>query len=310
MASLKTSLIVILAAGLFACSQKTEPVMKVSDEYPGVKLGFSTQNFQKALPLSTENLKEILDFASSEGYAFIELRDPSAELGEEDCRIIASYAKQKNIEVIYEMHRDLFDPEFREVFDRAVRNTAIFGKPGILRSILSFSEFAGDPDKTGWTREELEFITSLADSCAASAKESGVQFILENIMEPWFSVDGDLGLDAFFSGTSKVGLQFDTANPFLSSNRRPADPARVAGYMGTLKGRWFTTHLKSGADDAFQPVLRENFMPFDRVFSLMSENGVHYAALELLAADSKEECFGNHRKSIEYLAELGIIGSH
>jgi sugar phosphate isomerase/epimerase len=310
MASLKTSLIVILAAGLFACSQKTEPVMKVSDEYPGVKLGFSTQNFQKALPLSTENLKEILDFASSEGYAFIELRDPSAELGEEDCRIIASYAKQKNIEVIYEMHRDLFDPEFREVFDRAVRNTAIFGEPGILRSILSFSEFAGDPGKTGWTREELEFITALADSCAASAKESGVQFILENIMEPWFSVNGDMGLDAFFAATSLVGLQFDTANPFLSSNRRPADPEQVAGYLETLQGRWFTTHLKSGTEDAFQPVLRENFLPFDRVFSLMSENGVRYAALELLAADSKEECFGNHRKSVEYLAELGIIESH
>ncbi len=298
---------IILCAGLPACSPKTDHPMKVADDYPGIKLGFSTQNFQNALPLGTASLMEIMDIARDQGYAFVEIRDPSADLTEADCRILAGQARKNGLEVIYEMHRDMFDPEFREVFSRAVRNTALFGEPGILRSVLSYSEFASDPDKTGWTREELGFIAALADSCAASAKESGVQFILENIMEPWFGMEGEMGLDAFFRSTSRVGLQFDTANPFLSSSRRPADPDSVAKFLGTLKGRWFTTHLKSGAEDSFQPVLRENFLEFDRVFRLMAENGVHYAALELLAAESKEACMENHRRSIAYLEQMGIV---
>ncbi len=281
--------------------------MKVSEKYPGIKLGFSTQNFLKAMPLGVDNLKEILDFASAEGFAFIELRDPSAELSEEDCSVLASYANKKNVEVIYEIHKDLFDPDFQGVFDRGVRNTVVFGEPGILRSILSWSEFAADENKRGWTREELNHITAYADSSAAVAKEQGVQLILENIVEPWFGQGDELGLVDFFAGTSMVGLQFDTANPFLSSCRRVADPGAVAEYLGTIPGRWFTTHLKCGAMDNFQPILMENQLPFERIFELMAAGNVTYAALELLAADSKEECIENHHKSIQYLVEKNII---
>ena len=78
-------------------------------------------------------------------------------------------------------------------------------------------------------------------------------------------------------------------------------------YLGTIPGRWITTHLKCAAKDSFQPVLMDNPLPYDRVFELMAANGVSYAALELLAVDNKEACFENHRKSIRYLAELGVV---
>lgn len=281
--------------------------MKASDKYPGIILGFSTQNFLKAMPLGVDNLKEIIDFAAADGYAFIELRDPSAELTEEECRMLAQYAAKKNVEVIYEMHKDLFDPGFQAVFERAVRNTAAFGKPGYLRSILSWSEFAADENKKGWTKDELDHLTTTADSFAAAAQEQGVKLILENIVEPWFGLGEELGLVDFFAGTTGVGLQFDTANPFLPSCRRVADPGEVAAYLGTIPGRWYTTHLKCGARDNFQPFLMENPLPFERVFELMASNGISYAALELLAADTREECYENHRKSIAYLAELDLV---
>ena len=284
--------------------------MKVSKEFPGIKLGFSTQNFLKAMPLGVDNLKEIIDFASEEGFSFIEIRDPQADLSTEDCGILAAYVGQKDIEVIYEIHMDLFNPGFREVFDRAVDNTAEFGSPGILRSILSWSEFASDESKKGWTREELEQITALADSCAEVALVKGVVFILENIVEPWFGDGENPGLTDFFAATTLVGLQFDTANPFLSSCRRVADPAGVAEYLATLGSRWVTTHLKCWAEDAFQPVLKDNPLDFETVFRLMSENKVVYGALELLAVDSKEDCFENHRKSIAYLAEKSLVELH
>jgi len=102
-------------------------------------LGFSTQNFLKALPLSVDNLKELFDFASEEGYDFIELRDPSADLREEDCLVLADYALKKDVEVIYEIHKDLIDTALQSVFDRAVTNTAFYGEPGIIPTILTWS---------------------------------------------------------------------------------------------------------------------------------------------------------------------------
>ncbi len=300
-------LILIMAVQLSACTAQNENKMKVSDQYPGIKIGFSTQNFLNCMPVGVDNLKELLDFAAKEGYAFIELRDPAAELSLEDCRILAGYAREKQVEVIYEIHKDLFNPEFDEVFDRALRNTVELGKPGILRSIMSWSEFTSDEDKTGWTAEELDHLASFADQCAARAKEAGVQFVLENIIEPWFGNDGGYGLSDLFGKTSGVGLQFDTANPFLPSSRGIADPHAVAEHLGHIGDRWFTTHLKSGKEGAFQPVLSDNPLPFDQLFALMSENKVKYAALELLSVDDKQACFDNHRKSMEYLASLGIV---
>jgi sugar phosphate isomerase/epimerase len=281
--------------------------MKVSGKFPGVKLGFSTQNFLNCMPVGVDNLKALLDFASGEGYAFIELRDPAADLSPEDCKVLADHAGEKDIEVIYEMHMDLFNPGFEEVFDRALRNTASFGKPGILRSIMSWSEFAADENKTGWTAHELDYLASRADKYAAQARKLNVQFVLENIIEPWFGNDGGYGLDDFFQETSGIGLQFDTANPFLPSCRRVADPDDVAEHLVQIADRWITTHLKSGKNGTFQPVLDENPMSFQKIFGLMSQNKVQYAALELLSIDDKQACFDNHHKSIEYLASLGIV---
>jgi sugar phosphate isomerase/epimerase len=281
--------------------------MKLSDQYPGVKLGFSTQNFLNCMPVGVDNLTALLDFAADEGYAFIELRDPAADLSTEDCRILAAYSREKDVEVIYEIHKDLFSPDFKEVFDRALVNTGVFGKPGILRSIMSWSEFTADGAKTGWTDKELDHLASMADEYATEAKERNVQFVLENIIEPWFGNDGGHGLADFFQETRVTGLQFDTANPFLPTCRGPADPDDVAEHLGQIADRWFTTHLKCGKDGAFQPVLDENPMSYQKIFGLMSANRVQYAALELLSVDDKQACFDNHHKSIEYLASLGII---
>ena len=281
--------------------------MRISDQYPGIVLGFSTQNFMDCLPPGVDNGKELLDFAADEGYAFIELRDPSAGLSQEDCLALAEHAREKGVEVLYEMHMDMFRPGFPEVFEKAVRNTAVFGKPGILRSIMSWSEFILDKEKSGWTAQELDHLASMADRCAAEAKKQDVQFVLENIIEPWFGNDGGYGLADLFQETSGIGLQFDTANPFLPSCRGPAEPHAVAEHLGQIGDRWITTHLKCGKGGSFQPVLQENPMPYQQILSLMSLNQVRYAALELLSVDDKQACFDNHRKSIDYLASLGIV---
>ena len=65
----------------------------VLKKYPDLKIGFTTANFLKVLPVTVENTKKLIDFASDHGFSWIELRDPNAVLTLDECRQIADYAR-------------------------------------------------------------------------------------------------------------------------------------------------------------------------------------------------------------------------
>ena len=276
--------------------------------YPEMKIGFSTQNFMQAMPLTVESLEELISYAAGEGYQFIELRDPRAGLSRRECERLAAYADSLGIEVIYEIHVNLLHPDFPEVFERGLHNTVLFGNPGILRAPLTGSEFEGKPDKTGWTIEELTAAALLAVQCAKLAADTGISFAVENTMEPFFGSSPEyFGLSDFFKHAENVGLQFDLSNAFVAGSRKAADPGEVAGFLDGLGERWVTTHVKTALGGVAQPVVGENPLPVKQVTGLMGRSKVHYFALELVAAEAKEGCFANHEASIKYLVELGIL---
>jgi sugar phosphate isomerase/epimerase len=278
-------------------------------DYPELKLGFSTQNFLKCLPVNVENLKEIIEYASSEGYSFIELRDPEAGLSKDDCKILSDLAIKKDIEVLYEINTNLLAPGYMSVFEKGLVNTAVFKCGGILRTLISNTEFAGDANKKGWTKQELDKIVEIADNCGRISDDHNLRFIVENGNEAFFGNGTDyFGFADFFDLAYKnVGLQFDTANPFQNISREKSDPDRVEKYLASVSDRWITTHLKSGKDGVFQPVLDENPLDLGRVLSLMNKHKVPYVAFELAGVSEKEECFINHSKSVKYLIDRGLI---
>jgi len=69
---------------LSSCSNKKMNPPLVFKDWPNLKIGLTTQNFQKVMPNSVENLTQIIEYASKEGYQFIELRDNLATLNAED----------------------------------------------------------------------------------------------------------------------------------------------------------------------------------------------------------------------------------
>jgi sugar phosphate isomerase/epimerase len=287
--------------------KKEEKVLSFRD-YPNLKLGFSTQNFLKSVPVDVASLEEIIKYAAKEGYSFIELRDPDAGLSPDECEKISEVAGSHNIEVIYEINANLLAPDFLSIFNKGLENTSAFPDPGIIRAIVSNTEFAADENKKGWTAQELNRIVALADSCSRAARERNLTFIVENATEAFFGKDTlYFGFADFFSRTENTGLQFDTANPFQESSRAKADPSGVEKYLASVAGRWVTTHLKSGKDGIFQPVLADNPLDLGTVLSLMSANNVTYVAFELAGVPDKQECFDNHSKSIDYLAEKGLM---
>jgi hypothetical protein len=239
-------------------------------DYPNLKIGFSTQDFQKAMPVDVESLTEIMEYASQEGYQFIMLRDDQAKLPEEDCKRLAQIATKNQIDVIYEIHKNPLDSGYNEVFERGLANTLLFPGPGIIRTLVSKSEFDADPDRKGWNRNELAQLAKLSEASASAAMAKKVSFIVENFNEAFFG-DGFTyyGLVDFFANTVFTGLQFDISNPFRNTSRDKADPERVFAFLSTLGKRWVTTHLKTAVDGEMQPVLTENPISVERIVDLM-----------------------------------------
>jgi hypothetical protein len=293
-----------------SCSAERNPKQKLQIvNYPTMKLGFTTQNFQKAFKNNVEDLSGIMRFADSKGFQFIELRDESASISPESCRMLADTAKKYDLEVIYEIQKNPFDTAFMTVFNRGVKNAAMF-KPGILRTIVSNPSFDQDPEKIGWNKAELNRLAALVDSCALAAGSKNVRFIVENVNEPFFG-DGSsyFGLTDLFAGSSKVGFQLDLSNPYGKTSRKQADPEKVAEYLSSMGDRWVVTHLKTipapGGD--MQPVLVDSPLSVEKVIGLMGRQKLTYAALELAAVEGADQCFRNHEASIRYLADKGLL---
>ena len=292
-----------------SCTDQTVKKLVFTD-YPEMQIGFTTQNFQRAMPNNLENLTELIVYASKEGYHFIQLRDNLADLTTEECVTLAETARKNNIDVIYEIHINLLDPDFTSVFEKGLKNTLLFPGPGILRTVVSLAEFTTDPERKGWSESELKQIIKISDSCATVAGEKNVKFIVENFNEAFFG-DGltYFGVADFLNNTSYTGFQFDLSNPFTKTSRVRADPESVSQYLSDLGERWVTTHIKTievmGGSPL--PVLTENPLSVEEIIKLMGRQNVLYAALELAAVDDKQQCFDNHATSIQFMKDVGVL---
>ena len=277
-------------------------------DYANLKLGFTTQNFLAAMPVSLETSKQFIDYAAEQGYSWLELRDPNAELSVEESQEIAAYAQDKNIEVSYAIQKGLLDDDFWPTFEKGLKNAVVFEGPKLIRSLASLSEFASDTVKQGWTQEELAMAVQHADSAAALANEAGLQYVIENGGEPFFGKDDQyFGVaDMFAQAGEQVGWQFDTANPFSVARVHGARDS-VRNFLQANIGNLFYIHLKSAEDGQAQEVLGENPLPLPEVLQLLSEHSVSYVAIELQAVDNEEQAFANQEQSLTYLQSQNLV---
>jgi len=275
----------------------------VLNKYPDLKIGFTTVNFLRALPISLENTKKLVDFASDQGFTWIELRDPNAVLTLDECKQIADYARGKKIEIGYAMGVGLMDANFEEVFSRGLANAAVFDGPRTVRSSCAGNEFNIDPKKTAWTLKELHKLVAKANQAANQSKALGLKYATENAFEV---IRGDgitsFGITEFFANVNpNVGLQFDTGNLFCVS-RVLTKPEDARAFLEKYMSKLVYIHLKtSSKEHKAQPVLAENELDFGIIFALMTKYKVPYVAIEIVQAATFEECSDNHKKSVEYL---------
>ena len=223
-----------------------------------------------------------------------------------ECKEIAVYAKQRDIEIIYAVMAGLLDPSFWEIYSRAVANANVFDGPRIVRTALPGLEFSANEKKTAWTLAEFNKIVETANQAANMARMFGLKYMVENAYEP---VKGDgvtsFGTTEFYANVnSNVGLQLDTANFFVTS-RIPAKADDARAFVEKYAGKMGYVHVKTATkDNKPAPVLDENpRLIFEIVFWLASKNKAPYLAIELPQPNTLEELHANTKKSVEYLQQ-------
>jgi sugar phosphate isomerase/epimerase len=275
----------------------------VLNKYPDLKIGFTTANFLRVLPVTLENSKKLVDVASDLGFSWIELRDPGAVLTLDECRQLADYARGKKIEIGYAMAAGLMDANFWEIYSRGLSNAAVFDGPRTARASCGGNEFNLDPKKTAWTLKELFTLVTTADKAANQAKTLGLRYATENANEV---IKGDgitsFGFTEFLANVNpNVGLQFDTGN-FHCVSRVWTKPEDARAFFEKYIGKLAYTHLKaSSSEHKPLPVLGASELDLDIILSLMAQKKVPWVAIELAQAATFDECVDNHKKTIEYL---------
>ena len=237
----------------------------VLPRYPDLKIGITTANLLKFMPVNLANAKKYVDFAVDHGFSYVELRDPMASLTLAECKEIAVYAKQRDIDMSYAVNAGILDPNYMEVFSRAVANAAVFDGPRTIRTALPGLEFATNEKKTAWTFAEFTKLVETANQAANMAKMLGVQYVVENAMEV-LKGDGvtSFGTTEFFANVNaNVGFQLDTAN-FFAVARVPGKVDPVRGFFEGIAPRMGYMHLKTATKtNAQAPVLGENPLFFE-----------------------------------------------
>jgi sugar phosphate isomerase/epimerase len=296
-------LILILSLIFLGSSGYSAEKKIVLNKYPNLKIGFTTANFLRVLPVTLENTKKLIDFASDQGFTWIELRDPNAVLTLAECKQVAEYARGKKIEIAYALGVGLMDGNFWEVFSRGLANAIVFDGPRTLRTAAPGDEFNINPKKTAWTLNELHKTVKIANKAGNQARASGLKYVTENAFEV---IRGDgitsFGTTEYFANVnSNVLWQLDTAN-FFCLGRNVAKPEEASAFLEKHAGKLVYIHLKtSSKDHKPQPILSDNELDFNIVFSLMTKQKVPYVAIELAQVPTIEECYENHKKSVEYL---------
>lgn len=296
------NVLIILGMALFINGCKHHDMKIVSEQYPNIKWGFTTQTFIESTPVSVENAKEFIAYARKQGFSWIELRDPDASLTLEECRQIASFAALHDIEINYSTQRGFLEDDFWGVFYKAVERSAIFKGPSYCRALAKIGggEF-------GWNEEEFNLLVKTANQASAIAEKQGLRLVAENADT---GIDGSgrsyYGLLQFMEQTDpKVLLQLDTANLFTGPE--PVSSEQAERLIRKYASRISYLHLKSAKDGKPLVVLDRNPLDFETILSIMHNEGVEYVAIELVSEKEQQKNYQNMASSINYLVQKDII---
>ncbi len=281
-----------------------------------MKLGLTTNCFANALGAGETDLASIIEFAESEGFTALELRDNSAQLPADEVRDLLKDAGSRQIALSYAVANDMFVDGDPALVAMAVERAALCGPGSVLRLLASQSALK-PPEKKGYNALELARIAAIARNYADSARRSSVNLALEHAAEPLYG-DGDtyfglhdiiVALETSGGVPGNLGLTFDPANAVsVPLCKAPTGPERVMEFLSTHSQYIALVHYKTTDSGNLTPVITDADVDNERLFEELSGVYDGVVCLEIPPADSLAECKANIAESLEYMRLKGLMG--
>lgn len=281
-----------------------------------MRLGFTTSIFTKPLELGEVNLGGLVDFAETQGFTAIELRDDDALVAMSDVENFVKDAKAKGIEIFYAIKNDMLETGDRTLVRRGIERAALCGDGAVMRMLASMSALATE-GKKGYTRAETDRIAQIAAEYAGMAQEKGIVLALEHTREPLFG-DGEtyFGLDDIFKTLTatggvpaNLGITFDPANAmFTALCKAPTTAEKVFEFLEANAQLVYVVHYKTTRGGKPTPAITDADIDNEKLFAALAKVYDGIICVEIPGAAGLAECHRNIDASLEYLRKQGLMG--
>jgi sugar phosphate isomerase/epimerase len=211
-------------------------------------LGFTSRTFAKVMREGSVSLTGILTWAAAQGFGWVEIRDPMAEMDEKQLRELDAACDQMGLGVHYAWDgSDVLSPSDGELFKRGLRNASRFRTARYARITIAGNVFKADPSRKGYEREEIRLISQRVAEYARASEGFGITPVYENSYEP-LNGDGQsfYGIVELLQSAKGMSLTFDPANFLnLKSPRQAPSLDSLVEFYTRFSSRIPYVHLKS-----------------------------------------------------------------
>ena len=221
-------------------------------------LGFTSKTFSKLLTKGIVSLPGILEWASVQGFGWVEIRDPMASMQDERLLELDTVCRQKGLVVHYAWDgSDLLSPSDEQLFARGIRNASRLRSARFSRITIAGNVLKADRMKKGYSREEVDLISHRVAQYAHTAEAFGITPVYEHSYEP-LRGDGQTfyGIVELLQSAEEMSLVFDPANFLnLKPPRQVPSLDAMIEFYSNFSPRIPYVHLKSVGVEGLLPTL-------------------------------------------------------
>jgi len=257
-----------------------------------MKLGFTTAVFDKELKDKEVTLQDIIEFARTNGFDAIELREGCVEEYDGDALRQLSQRNEK-IHFTYAIKNDCLDERDEEKVRGAIELAASLSGEPVLRLVADGGIIKSENRR--YTSEEKDKIANKLKIYADMAAQHGVMLGLENAREPMEDIK--YLIDQI--GSPLMGVTFDPGNLTSIAIERE-DPLKALDSLKVSEIK--LVHLKQTINGEPQTHISQGDIDIKTLLGRL--NGMGYQGIICLEPRAAKGCRDAIKLSIEYMNNL------
>ncbi|WP_371381209.1 hypothetical protein [Sporomusa aerivorans] len=272
--------------------------------------GLTTGTFISFIKSNETTQEQIIEWAYSKGFSWVEVRDPAVAMSSDYLQSIQELGRRLGLRLHYAWDTiDLLQPD-DQLFYRGVENALVFGENTYSRVLAAPWHIKNVPDKKGYNQNEFKLISQLVEQYTQYAQAKGVVLCFENAFEP---LRGDncqyFGMSELLERIQDMNTVFDPGNYANQVQVRVLPSAEeLLAFVRKYKRQIPYFHIKTTAAHSLLPYITStDDYDMEALFREMAEVSNALFCLELPPGKTLQETQENIAKSIEFLQSSELV---